>query len=96
VNFEDTEKEGSQIIEGGRVTPSLVKVCSADATLLSLMFWSPSLLIPSHHMLHCFPPSLSFCGPLFNIKNLSQLQGPLSPALYGPSVSDEVSVHLIS
>ena len=28
VNFEDTEKEGSQIIEGGRVTPSLVKVCS--------------------------------------------------------------------
>jgi hypothetical protein len=40
VNFEDTEKEGSQIIEGGRVTPSLVKVCSADATLLSLMFWS--------------------------------------------------------
>jgi hypothetical protein len=28
VNFEDTEKEGSQIIEGGRVTPSLVKVSS--------------------------------------------------------------------
>ena len=26
VNFEDTEKDGSQIIEGGRVTPSLVKV----------------------------------------------------------------------
>jgi hypothetical protein len=38
------------------------------------------------------PPSLSSCGPLFNIENLLQLQGPLSPALFGPSVSDEVSV----
>jgi hypothetical protein len=26
VNFEDTDREGSQVIEGGRVTPSLVKV----------------------------------------------------------------------
>ena len=65
VNFEDTEKEGSQIIEGGRVTPSLVKVCSAGATFLSLMFRLLPLLSPSlyHYyflnMLHYFlPPSL--------------------------------------
>ena len=35
VNFEDTDREGTQVIEGGRVTPSLVKV--RGAPLLHLM-----------------------------------------------------------
>ena len=61
MNFEDTEKDGSQIIEGGRVTPSLIKVggitmrCQYEILLLStrrfnyqpkIAFLTIALLLP--------------------------------------------------